>query len=64
VIRGQLRLADGWTRRAEALTDRLDAAPCGHFGPAATTHLTELAGGFTRTFRTVGAFLAARSGKG
>ena len=48
----------------EALTDRLDAAPYEHLGPAATARLTELAGGFTRTLRAAGAFPAAHFGKG
>ncbi|WP_062650137.1 SCO6745 family protein [Streptomyces maremycinicus] len=49
---------------AEALTDRLDAAPYDHLGPAATTRLTELAGGFSRTLRAAGAFPAGIFGKG
>ncbi|MFJ6181853.1 hypothetical protein [Streptomyces sp. NPDC092295] len=49
---------------AEALTDRLDAAPYDHLGPAATARLTELAGGFTRTLRAMGAFPAVHFGKG
>ncbi|MFE5371054.1 SCO6745 family protein [Streptomyces mirabilis] len=49
---------------AEALTDRLGAAPYDHLGPAATARLTELAGGFTRTLRAAGAFPAAHFGKG
>jgi hypothetical protein len=49
---------------AEALTDRLDAAPYDHLGPAATARLTELAGGFARTLRAAGAFPAAHFGKG
>jgi hypothetical protein len=49
---------------AEALTDRLDAAPYGHLGQAATARLTELAGGFTRALRAAGAFPAAHFGKG
>ncbi|MFG2651284.1 hypothetical protein [Streptomyces sp. NPDC048436] len=49
---------------AEALTDRLDAAPYGHLGPAATAHLTELADGFTRTLRAAGAFPSVHFGKG
>ncbi|MFB9453334.1 helix-turn-helix domain-containing protein [Streptomyces antimycoticus] len=49
---------------AEALTDRLDAAPYDHLGPAATARLTELAGGFTETLRAAGAFPAVHFGKG
>jgi hypothetical protein len=49
---------------AEALTDRLDAAPYNHLGPAATARLTELAGGFSRALRAAGAFPAALFGKG
>ncbi|MER8157650.1 hypothetical protein [Streptomyces sp. NPDC094472] len=49
---------------AEALTDRLDAAPYDHLGPAATARLTELAGGFTATLRAAGAFPAVHFGKG
>jgi hypothetical protein len=49
---------------AEALTDRLDAAPYDHLGPAATARLTELAGGFTTALREAGAFPAALFGKG
>ncbi|MEU1628585.1 hypothetical protein ABZ746_25375 [Streptomyces sp. NPDC020096] len=49
---------------AEALTDRLDAAPYDHLGPAATARLTELADGFTRTARAAGAFPAQFFGKG
>ncbi|MFI6580892.1 hypothetical protein [Embleya sp. NPDC050493] len=48
----------------EALTDRLDAAPYDHLGPAATARLTELAGGFTGMLRAAGAFPAALFGKG
>lgn len=48
----------------EALTDRLDAAPYDHLGPAATARLTELAGGFTETLRAAGAFPAVHFGKG
>ncbi|MDJ1136996.1 SCO6745 family protein [Streptomyces iconiensis] len=49
---------------AEALTDRLDTAPYDHLGPAATTRLTELAGGFTQALRAAGAFPTAHFGKG
>jgi hypothetical protein len=49
---------------AEALTDRLDAAPYDHLGPTATARLTELAGGFTTALRAAGAFPAALFGKG
>ncbi|MFF1605765.1 hypothetical protein ACFVYV_52170 [Streptomyces mirabilis] len=49
---------------AEALTDRLDAAPYDHLGPAATARLTELADAFTRTLRAAGAFPAEHFGKG
>ncbi|MGW4896876.1 SCO6745 family protein [Kitasatospora sp. NPDC004240] len=49
---------------AEALTDRLDAAPYDHLGPAATARLTELAGGFSRALRAAGAFPAVHFGKG
>ncbi|MEU9184358.1 hypothetical protein AB0D14_07285 [Streptomyces sp. NPDC048484] len=49
---------------AEALTDRLDAAPYDHLGPSATARLTELAGGFTRTLRAAGAFPAMHFGRG
>ncbi|WP_240139468.1 SCO6745 family protein [Streptomyces sp. MUM 178J] len=49
---------------AEALTDRLDAAPYDHLGPAATARLAELAGGFTRVLRAEGAFPAVYFGKG
>jgi len=49
---------------AEALTDRLDAAPYDHLGPAATARLTELAGGFSKTLRAAGAFPAVHFGKG
>ncbi|AUY53804.1 hypothetical protein [Streptomyces sp. CB01881] len=48
----------------EVLTDRLDAAPYDHLGPAATARLTELAGGFSRTLRAAGAFPAVHFGKG
>lgn len=48
----------------EALTDRLDAAPYEHLGPAGTARLTELAGGFTRTLRAGAAFPAVHFGKG
>ncbi|MET7683306.1 hypothetical protein [Streptomyces sp. NPDC005423] len=47
----------------EVLTDRLDAAPYDHLGPAATARLTELAGGFSRTLRAAGAFPAVHFGK-
>ena len=50
--------------KAEALTDRLDAAPYDHLGPVGTARLTELAGGFSRTLRAAGAFPAALFGKG
>ncbi|MEV7193647.1 hypothetical protein AB0N81_17835 [Streptomyces sp. NPDC093510] len=49
---------------AEALTDRLDAAPYDHLGPAATARLTELAGSFSKTLRAAGAFPAVHFGKG
>ncbi|MFD7135831.1 hypothetical protein [Streptomyces sp. NPDC059894] len=49
---------------AEVLTDRLDAAPYDHLGPAATARLTELAGGFSGTLRAAGAFPAVHFGKG
>jgi hypothetical protein len=49
---------------AEALTDRLDAAPYDHLGPAATARLTKLAGEFSRALREAGAFPAAYFGKG
>ncbi|MDX3852704.1 SCO6745 family protein [Streptomyces sp. AK02-01A] len=49
---------------AEALTDRLDAAPYDHLGPAATARLTELADGFTRTATAAGAFPTRFFGKG
>ncbi|MDN3061161.1 hypothetical protein PH213_43060 [Streptomyces sp. SRF1] len=49
---------------AEALTDRLDAAPYDHLGPAATARLTELAGAFTTTLRAAGAFPTHLYGKG
>ncbi|MFJ4835687.1 hypothetical protein ACIP79_38135 [Streptomyces sp. NPDC088747] len=49
---------------AEVLTDRLDAAPYDHLGPAATARLTELAGGFSATLRAAGAFPAVHFGKG
>ncbi|MFI1928089.1 hypothetical protein [Streptomyces sp. NPDC020377] len=49
---------------AEALTDRLDAAPYDHLGPAATARLTELAGGFSGILRAAGAFPAVHFGKG
>ncbi|GAA0352797.1 hypothetical protein NE235_35785 [Actinoallomurus spadix] len=49
---------------AEVLTDRLDAAPYDHLGPAATARLTELAGRFTTALRAAGAFPAALFGKG
>ncbi|CAL9334306.1 hypothetical protein SUDANB145_00131 [Streptomyces sp. enrichment culture] len=48
----------------ETLTDRLDAAPYDHLGPAATARLTELAGGFTRLARAAGAFPPELFGKG
>ncbi|MFD5875115.1 hypothetical protein [Streptomyces sp. NPDC060322] len=48
----------------EVLTDRLDAAPYDHLGPAATARLTELAGGFSKTLRAAGAFPAVHFGKG
>ncbi|MFI6698608.1 hypothetical protein ACIBJC_06430 [Streptomyces sp. NPDC050509] len=49
---------------AEALTDRLDAAPYDHLGAAATARLTELADGFTRTAVAAGAFPAQLFGRG
>ncbi|MEU3460794.1 hypothetical protein ABZ721_12655 [Streptomyces sp. NPDC006733] len=49
---------------AEALTDRLDAAPYNHLGPAATARLTELGGGFTAAIRAAGAFPAVLFGRG
>ncbi|MEV8314932.1 hypothetical protein AB0Q95_12220 [Streptomyces sp. NPDC059900] len=49
---------------AEALTDRLDAGPYDHLGPAATARLTELGGGFAATLRAAGAFPAVHFGKG
>ncbi|GAA2121748.1 hypothetical protein GCM10009759_71720 [Kitasatospora saccharophila] len=49
---------------AEALTDRLDAAPYAHLGPTATDRLTELAGEFSRTLRAAGAFPAGSFGRG
>ncbi|MEU3543894.1 SCO6745 family protein [Streptomyces paromomycinus] len=49
---------------AEALTDRLDAAPYDHLGPAATARLTELADGFAKALRAAGAFPAHAFGKG
>ncbi|MFG1644630.1 hypothetical protein ACGFMK_30465 [Amycolatopsis sp. NPDC049252] len=49
---------------AEALTERLDAAPYDHLGPAATARLTELAAGFTAALRSAGAYPAAVFGKG
>jgi hypothetical protein len=49
---------------AEVLTDRLDAAPYDHLGPAATARLTELADGFSRTLRAAGAFPTVHFGKG
>ena len=49
---------------AEALTDRLDAAPYDHLGPAATARLTELADAFTRAARAAGAFPTQFLGKG
>ncbi|WP_037913622.1 SCO6745 family protein [Actinacidiphila yeochonensis] len=49
---------------AEALTDRLDAAPYDHLGPAATARLTELAGGLSGTLRAAGAFPAVHFGRG
>jgi hypothetical protein len=49
---------------AEAFTDRLDAAPYDHLGPAATSRLTELAGGFAAILRAAGAFPAEHFGKG
>ncbi|MFJ3791359.1 hypothetical protein [Kitasatospora sp. NPDC090091] len=48
----------------EALTDRLDAAPYDHLGPAATARLTDLAGGFSSTLRAAGAFPSVHFGKG
>jgi hypothetical protein len=48
----------------EVLTDRLDAAPYDHLGPAATARLTELAGSFSKTLRAAGAFPAVHFGKG
>jgi hypothetical protein len=45
---------------AEAPTDRLDAAPYDHLGPAATARLTELAEGITTTLKTAGAFPTER----
>ncbi|MDT7803173.1 MAG: hypothetical protein QOI78_6606 [Actinomycetota bacterium] len=48
----------------EALTDRLDAAPYDHLGPAATVRLTALAGGFTGALRAAGAFPEGVFGKG
>ncbi len=48
----------------EALTDRLDAAPYDHLGPADTARLTELGGGFSGTLRAAGAFPAVNFGKG
>ncbi|MFJ2771964.1 hypothetical protein [Streptomyces sp. NPDC087300] len=48
----------------EELTDRLDAAPYDHLGPAATARLTELAGSFSKTLRAAGAFPAVHFGKG
>ncbi|MYV93948.1 hypothetical protein [Streptomyces sp. SID1034] len=69
--RGLLDEAGGLTREGtalraetEALTDRLDAAPYDHLGPAATARLTELAGGFAATLRAAGAFPAVHFGKG
>ncbi|MEA5362480.1 hypothetical protein VA596_23285 [Amycolatopsis sp., V23-08] len=49
---------------AEALTDRLDAAPYDHLGPAGTARLTALAGGFTGALRAAGAFPEGVFGKG
>ncbi|MFD3417208.1 hypothetical protein ACFWWY_04930 [Streptomyces decoyicus] len=49
---------------AEVLTDRLDASPYDHLGPAATARLTELASGFSGTLRAAGAFPAVHFGKG
>ncbi|WAL93544.1 SCO6745 family protein [Streptomyces sp. Je 1-369] len=49
---------------AEMLTDRLDAAPYDHLGPAATARLTELADSFSGTLRAAGAFPAVHFGKG
>ncbi|MBO8191553.1 hypothetical protein ITI46_07585 [Streptomyces oryzae] len=49
---------------AELLTDRLDAAPYDHLGPAATARLTQLASGFTTTLRAAGAFPTHHFGKG
>ncbi|MFF5726212.1 hypothetical protein [[Kitasatospora] papulosa] len=48
----------------EVLTDRLDAAPYDHLGPAATARLTELADGFSKALRAAGAFPAVHFGKG
>ncbi|OKI05077.1 hypothetical protein A6A06_10500 [Streptomyces sp. CB02923] len=62
---GDLTVAGAALRgEAEALTDRLDAAPYDHLGPAATARLTELADGFTRALREAGAFPAHAFGKG
>jgi hypothetical protein len=57
---------EGATLRGEAevLTDRLDATPYDHLGPAATARLTELAGGFSGTLRAAGAFPTVYFGKG
>ncbi|MEV7087873.1 hypothetical protein AB0O07_18585 [Streptomyces sp. NPDC093085] len=54
----------GLREEAEALTDRLDAAPYDLLGPAGTARLTELAGGFTKALVAAGAFPAALFGKG
>lgn len=48
----------------EVLTDRLDAAPHDHLGPAATARLTELVSGFSETLRAAGAFPAVHFGEG
>jgi hypothetical protein len=48
----------------ESLTDRLDAAPYEHLGPAETARLTELAGDFAASLRAAGAFPAEYFGKG
>ncbi|GGV69141.1 hypothetical protein GCM10010277_79080 [Streptomyces longisporoflavus] len=48
----------------ETLTDRLDAAPYDHLGPAATARLTELAGAFSTALKAAGAFPAVHFGKG
>ncbi|MFF9686899.1 hypothetical protein [Streptomyces sp. NPDC014623] len=48
----------------EVLTDRLDAAPHDHLGPAATARLIELVSGFSETLRAAGAFPAVHFGEG